>query len=385
MEDTVKYIPLEPSHLPFLLLLQVAGFTLCMVNVYLLFRRRRNAFEHVLLAVSFYIAFHILCACIAQQFFLDKPWMERGMPVGLMYGPFFYFGFSVALGHRLSRNTILLHSLPFLFFLVLAVPLYVSRPIRENLYAYYGVIMYSATGISMASYMVWGLLIQGAERQGMLKQLFSTFGLLLFFVAALFLIILFNYMVPAPSRSLKSMSFLILMIYLALMCVVIYIFKYTGDGIRPELIPGHLDTETFLPDAEHREVEEEPDGPYRKSALPPARLAQYAQRLEQLIRREKIHLDPELSLASLAARMKIPRHHLSQLFSRHYNSSFSLYINTLRVEFACIELQKGITASENLEDLALHCGFNSKTSFNRYFKAHTGLTPTAYRNRHISE
>lgn len=391
MEDTVKYIPLEVNHLPFLALLQIGGLTLCMVNIYLLLRRNRNPFEKVLLSVSFYIAFHILCAYIMQQFFLDKPWLERGLPVGLMYGPYFYFGFSAALGRRLSRGQVLLHSTPFLIFLVLGAPLYLSRSLRENLYAYYGVIMYSVTGISMASYMVWGLLIQGAERQGRLKQLFSTFGLMLFLVAALFLIILFNYMVPGPSRSLKSMSFLILNIYLALLCVVIYIFKYNSDHLyRQEhgIFPGQeeemKEEKLSLSPGKHAGEEEEEAGPYRKSALPETQLAAYALRLEQLVQGDKIYLDPGLSLATLATRMKIPRHHLSQLFSRHYNSSFSRYINGLRVEHACAELLKRAPENENLEDLALQCGFNSKTSFNRYFKAQTGCTPSEYRARHSS-
>lgn len=390
MEDTVKYIQLEANHLPFLILLEIGGLTLCMANIYLLLRRKRNPFDKVLLSVSVYIAFHILCAYITQQFFLDKPWLERGLPLGLMYGPYFYFGFSVALGRKLRRRQILLHSTPFFIFLVLGAPLYLSRSLRENLYAYYGVIMYSVTGISMVSYMVWGLLIQGAERQGRLKQLFSTFGLLLFLVAALFFIILFNYMVPGPLRSLKSMSFLILNIYLALFCVVIYIFKYNSDYLYNRyrgLIPQAEETgteEKRMPEEERAAEGDEAAGPYRKSALPATQLAVYATRLEQLIQGNRIHLDPTLSLATLATRMKIPRHHLSQLFSRHYNSSFSQYINSLRVEYACAELLKKLPENENLEDLALHCGFNSKTSFNRYFKAQTGCTPSEYRARHSS-
>ncbi|MBL0913660.1 MAG: AraC family transcriptional regulator [Bacteroidia bacterium] len=388
MEDTVKYIQLEVNHLPFLALLEIGGLTLCMVNIYLLLRRERNPFEKVLLSVSVYIAFHILCAFVTQQFFLDKPWLERGLPVGLMYGPYFYFGFSAALGRKLSRRQVLLHSIPFFIFLVLGAPLYFSRSLREDLYAYYGVIMYSVTGISMASYMVWGLLIQGAERQGRLKQLFSTFGLLLFLVAALFLIILFNYLVPGPSRSLKSMSFLILNIYLALLCVAIYIFKYNSDHLYKapgELFPEAPENgseEEPAPEEERGPEEEEEAGPYRKSALPETQLAAYAARLEQLVQGDRIYLDPALSLATLATRMKIPRHHLSQLFSRHYNSSFSQYINALRVEHACTELLKQAPENENLEDLALHCGFNSKTSFNRYFKAQTGYTPSEYRAKH---
>lgn len=389
MEDTVKYIQLEVNHLPFLALLEIGGLTLCMVNIYLLLRRERNPFEKVLLSVSAYIAFHILCAFVTQQFFLDKPWLERGLPVGLMYGPYFYFGFSAALGRKLSRGQVLRHSIPFFIFLVLGAPLYFSHSLRENLYAYYGVVMYSVTGISMASYMVWGLLIQGAERQGPLKQLFSTFGLLLFLVAALFLIILFNYMVPGPSRSLKSMSFLILNIYLALLCVAIYIFKYNSDYLHNryrEHLPatGRRDTEEPYLFEEEPAAEEEDTGPYRKSALPETQLATYATRLEQLVQDDRIYLDPTLSLATLANRMKIPRHHLSQLFSRHYNSSFSQYINSLRVEHARAELLKPLPENENLEDLALHCGFNSKTSFNRYFKAQTGYTPSDYRAKHTS-
>ena len=52
-------------------------------------------------------------------------------------------------------------------------------------------------------------------------------------------------------------------------------------------------------------------------------------------------------------------------------------IGALRVGWLQQRLAEG--AADDLLDLALQAGFASKTSFNRVFKAQTGMTPSAWR------
>lgn len=105
---------------------------------------------------------------------------------------------------------------------------------------------------------------------------------------------------------------------------------------------------------------------------------QYAQDLLKLIDVEKPYLDEKLSLKNLADKAGLSSQQLSYLINRQMGISFQELINTYRVK----EVQKYIAQGEHVQKtllgLALESGFNSKASFNRIFKEHTGHTPSHY-------
>lgn len=104
---------------------------------------------------------------------------------------------------------------------------------------------------------------------------------------------------------------------------------------------------------------------------------EYAIALKELIEEKKLYLNPNLSLSDLSAEMDLPNHRLSQLLNVHLGTTFYYYIAERRVE----EAISRIKTDDNLtiESLAYYCGFNSKSSFNRYFKEIVGVTPSEYR------
>ena len=106
----------------------------------------------------------------------------------------------------------------------------------------------------------------------------------------------------------------------------------------------------------------------------------YITALEQLIREEELYRQDNLSLRELAERLSITDKQLSTLLNQHLKTSFYAYINQYRVSAFQEALHQGEAEQYTLLAIALDCGFSSKSSFNRIFKQHTGLTPTAYRN-----
>lgn len=104
---------------------------------------------------------------------------------------------------------------------------------------------------------------------------------------------------------------------------------------------------------------------------------EYEHKLQSYLIGEQTFLNPNLSLAKLSKELKIPKHHLTVLFNQHLGKSFYSYLATLRIDYAIVELQK--TGNNfTVESLAYQSGFNSKTSFHKYFREYTGLTPTAF-------
>ena len=101
--------------------------------------------------------------------------------------------------------------------------------------------------------------------------------------------------------------------------------------------------------------------------------------LTKIMANEKLYLDPELSIGNLANQLGVHSHQLSKLINTELNKNFFEFVNEYRVE----EYKKLIVKPENkhisILGLAMDAGFNSKATFNRFFKNTTGLTPSEFR------
>ena len=90
------------------------------------------------------------------------------------------------------------------------------------------------------------------------------------------------------------------------------------------------------------------------------------------------HSAENLSLESVAKAVGVGKSHLSHLFSQKLKINFRRYLNTIRVEKACILLQE----SENsIKQVCFECGFDSTRTFHRVFLEEQKMTPGEYRER----
>jgi AraC-like DNA-binding protein len=124
------------------------------------------------------------------------------------------------------------------------------------------------------------------------------------------------------------------------------------------------------------------DKRYEKSGLDGHKMDEYEAALMSFMEKSRIYLDPDLSLDELAARMKMSRHHLTQLLNDRLMKNFYSFINEYRIGVAIAKLADH-AAEVNILSLAFDCGFNSRSSFNNYFKKITGYTPSRYRKMQI--
>ena len=122
----------------------------------------------------------------------------------------------------------------------------------------------------------------------------------------------------------------------------------------------------------------EPIRKYKKSLFSSEDLHKYKDRLNLLMLEEKLYLDPELTLRSLAEFMNLPPNHLSQLLNLGFNQNFADYINSYRLTEFKQKLASDAAHQLTLLALAYDSGFNSKTVFNTFFKKKVGTTPKDY-------
>lgn len=111
-------------------------------------------------------------------------------------------------------------------------------------------------------------------------------------------------------------------------------------------------------------------------------LEQHKKALYNLMMKEELYKDPDLTLSDLAERLSLPRAYVSQLFSQNLNTTFNAYLNNYRVEFLK-ELLKKKTKKSVLE-LGFEAGFNTKSTLNKAFKQITGYTPSAFKKEYAA-
>ena len=92
-----------------------------------------------------------------------------------------------------------------------------------------------------------------------------------------------------------------------------------------------------------------------------------------------LHLADPITLSDVAAAVHISPSYLSSLFKDFFQVSLWSYIITKRIEKA-ISLLVDKNNQYTILEIALQCGFNNTTNFNRAFRKHTGLTPSEYRD-----
>lgn len=125
-------------------------------------------------------------------------------------------------------------------------------------------------------------------------------------------------------------------------------------------------------------VEERKRNRYRTTRLTPEECRRILKVLDAVMRKEKPYTNTGLKSSDLAALAGCSSHDLSYIFNQHLEKSFYDYVNGYRVEEFKRLVEAVDTSRYTLSALAEQCGFSSRASFFRHFKAITGLTPAEY-------
>lgn len=87
----------------------------------------------------------------------------------------------------------------------------------------------------------------------------------------------------------------------------------------------------------------------------------------------------KLNISNLANQLETNTTYLSEVIKRQKGKNFSNYINELRIEFICAEIDsKPEYKNYKISYLAEICGFNSHSFFATVFKNVTGISPSEY-------
>jgi|GEM_PF-3468559 len=105
-------------------------------------------------------------------------------------------------------------------------------------------------------------------------------------------------------------------------------------------------------------------------------LIELAQRVESVLLKDDLFKLPSLSLADVSHKSGIPAYRLSYIFNTYFEKGFYQTLGEYRIRYAMELIKKNPNLS--FDDLAEMCGFNSRSTFYKYFKMVNFCTPNEY-------
>ena len=112
-----------------------------------------------------------------------------------------------------------------------------------------------------------------------------------------------------------------------------------------------------------------------------AEIDQLRYKLQEVMETQALYKNERLSLPILAEKIETTDKKLSELLNKELNTNFYEYINLYRIKVFKERIEKGEGQYKKLISIAFDSGFYSKSTFNRIFKKHTGLTPTQFKEK----
>jgi AraC-like DNA-binding protein len=100
------------------------------------------------------------------------------------------------------------------------------------------------------------------------------------------------------------------------------------------------------------------------------------ERVDRLLKEQKLSRDENLTLSRLARRAGLPARQISGAVNRLAGKNVSQYINDFRIAEACRLLRE---TDMPVTSAMFECGFQTKSNFNREFRRVTSLSPMSWR------
>lgn len=341
------------------------------LTLLLLSKSRKTLADKILALWLLFVTLHLLLFYF-QKAGLYPQLLAADFPLPLVHGPFLFLYTRALTRGRLSQAS-LLHFVPALAVMVYLIQFYML-PVEQKIYVFkhegagyetFNLIRTIANTTSGIVYVVLATIALRTHRLTIVQEFSSTDKInlqwlqyLIVWLTAIWLLVIF---------STDDLVFV---------ATVLFVLFIGFFGIRQVGIFNTREPVT-VPDS-NNEPEISGKRKYHKSGLTDDAAETLHQQLSTLMRSEKRFRQSELSLSELAAQLNTQPNYLSQVINEREGKSFYDYINSLRIE-EFMRLAAGPDSRKyTLLGLAQECGFNSKSSFNRYFKKVTGQSPSEF-------
>ncbi|WP_039918503.1 helix-turn-helix domain-containing protein [Cellvibrio mixtus] len=122
--------------------------------------------------------------------------------------------------------------------------------------------------------------------------------------------------------------------------------------------------------------------PVEKEVVVPVEISQDAiERIRRTMEEQQLYLKQNLNIEEFARHVGIHYREVSSIINKHFDTNFFEFVNEYRVNKAKQMLLDANNAEMTILDILLESGFNSKSSFHRFFKRYTGMSAADFRKQ----
>jgi len=173
---------------------------------------------------------------------------------------------------------------------------------------------------------------------------------------------------------------------ISIFVVFVYIFGigfygYRQGGIFDNTVKYNYDFKKEQTPQKTNRPSNHQNGSYQKSGLNKEEALLVLNKLKGIMDSEQPYLESNLDLPSLANKVEISTHKLSQVINEYLNKNFFDFVNEYRVEKVKELLSDPSYNQFKIVSLAYDSGFSSKSTFYNLFKKIVRMTPADYRQK----
>ncbi len=325
-----------------------------------------------------------------SKLYVEYPFFNNiSFPLLLLFGPLLYLYIAFVFAENVKNRHYFKHFIPFFAVLLLMMPYYFGSA-DLKLYHYKEIkylididyIPYFIM-VQMGFYAV--LIFKKLIQQSRVGYINNWLMLLNSLFSLYILCYIFYYFASNQAwYSLKTDYFVSVSSCVSILSIIYFSIgkKHIFNGLTIKDSVAYLPKSVFEKTAvAENDLDNAPFVKYKNSGLTENARNKVAEALNDLMQREKLYRDTDLKLETLAQKLGVERHYVSQVINQHFGVNFFEYINLLRIEEAKTLLLTTDAATLNIIEIAYQVGYNTKNTFNAAFRRIVGVTPTEFRKQ----
>ncbi len=367
-------------------------FLALFLELLLLIKKNKSRADKILVVWLFLICIHQLLYYLTSvdELYQYPHWLGVEFAMPILGGVLLYFYVMEITGNTIKNKWgILLHFLPTLSLIILAIPFYILTG-EEKIVVFQNegagfewYLLYSEIIIPLSGliYSIWSLIIIKKHQQSIQndfsntdkKELqwlrFLSIGYGIIWVLAIFF-----------DAQIIFSAVVVLVLFIGFFGINQLNIFYTTIATISEK------SNTAVPPSERNAKAKKPrtiSKRYAKSGLNEEIAAQIYTKLNVLMNGDALYKNEDLTLTELAKTLNAHPNHLSQVINEQEGKNFYNYINSIRIKEFITLASLPENKKYTMISLAYDVGFSTKSTFNKHFKAYTGKTPTEFFNAEV--